>query len=79
MRAQSTGVYAKRTAIQKQAAADQARAQLAGDANRRKLFQLHPTPDIPLAKPVMMSAGSTAPLTLAGKQREALRSVLPPP
>lgn len=67
VRAQSASFYARRTEIQRQAKADQAQAQLGGDANRKKLYQLYPTPEIPLARPVMMAAGTSAPLSIAGK------------
>jgi hypothetical protein len=67
VRAQSPAFYAKRTEIQRQAAADREQAQLSGNANQKKLFTLHPTPEIPLAKPVAMAAGSTAPLSIVGK------------
>ncbi|MCX6552619.1 MAG: hypothetical protein NTY02_16725, partial [Acidobacteria bacterium] len=67
VRAQSASFNAKRTEIQRQAAADQAAAQLRGEANRKKLYELHPTPELPLAKPVLMAAGASAPLSIAGK------------
>lgn len=67
VRAQSESFNAKRAEIQRQATAAQAQAQLRGDANRQKLYGLYPTPEIPLAKPVVMAAGSTAPLSIVGK------------
>lgn len=67
VRAQSTNFQARRTEIQRQAQADRTAASLAGDANRKKLYSLYPTPEIPLAKPVVMAAGSTAALSITGK------------
>jgi hypothetical protein len=66
VRAQSTNFQAKRTAIQRQAQADRTAAALGGDANRKKLYSLYPTPEIPLAKPVVMAPGSTAALSMTG-------------
>ena len=67
VRAQSTKFDARRTEIRRQAAADRAEAQLNGNANRQKLFGLYPTPEIPLAKAVVMAAGSTATVSITGK------------
>lgn len=67
VRAQSTSFQARRTEIQKQAAAERNQAQLNGETNRKKLYGLYPTPEIPLAKPVLMAAGTTAPLAIIGK------------
>ena len=67
VRAQSANFKALRTEIERRAAADRKQAQLEGDANRTKLYGQYPTPEIPLAKPVVMSAGSTAALAIVGK------------
>ncbi len=67
VRAQSASFTARRAEIRRQAGADREKAQLNGDAKRKTLFGLYPTPEVALAKPVMMSAGSTAPVSLAGK------------
>jgi hypothetical protein len=67
VRAQSASFKAKREEIRRQAREDRDKAKLSGEANRKKLFQLYPTPEIALAKPVVMSAGSTAQLSIAGK------------
>lgn len=67
VRAQSANFNARRTEIRRQAEADRDRAQLNGEANRKKLYELYPTPEISLAKPVLMAAGSTAPLSIVGK------------
>jgi hypothetical protein len=67
VRAQSTAFYAKRTEIRRQAAEARTQAQLNGDANQKKLYTLYPSPEIVLAKPVVVAAGSTAPLSIVGK------------
>ncbi|MEI6667074.1 MAG: hypothetical protein WCP29_02880 [Acidobacteriota bacterium] len=67
VRAQANDFYAKRTEILKQAAADRKQAELAGNANRKKLYTLYPTPEIPLTKPVVVAAGSSGVINLVGK------------
>jgi hypothetical protein len=67
VRAQSANFKARRTEIQQRAAADRKQAQLEGEVKRTKLYGLYPTPEIPLAKPVVMSADSTASLSIVGK------------
>ncbi len=67
VRAQSASFTAKRNEIRRQAAADRAAAQLNGDANRRKLFSQFPTPEVTLAKPVVLAAGASGPVSLVGK------------
>lgn len=67
VRAQSANFNARRTEIRRQAATDRSEASLNGDANRKKLFSLYPTPEITLAKPIVVAAGASAPLSLSGK------------
>jgi hypothetical protein len=65
-RAQSNEFYTKRTALRRQAEADQRAQGLFGDANRKKLFATYPTPEVTLAA-IRMAPGATAPLALKGK------------
>lgn len=66
VRAQSANFQARRTEIQRQAQADRREAALVGDANRKKLYSLYPTPEIRLAKPVILAPGATASVSIAG-------------
>jgi hypothetical protein len=66
-RAQSNEFYTKRTALRRQAEADQRSQGLAGPANRAKLFSTFPTPEVTLAAAVRMAPGATAPLAFKGK------------
>ena len=66
-RAQSNEFYTKRTAIRRQAEADQRAQGLAGNANLKKLFAAFPTPEIAMTAAVRMAPGATAPLSFKGR------------
>lgn len=66
-RAQSNEFYTKRTAIRRQAEADQRAQGLFGSANLKKLFATYPTPEVTLTAAVRMAPGATAPLSFKGK------------
>jgi hypothetical protein len=67
VRAQSSGFQAKRAELRKQAEAAQQAEGLAGTANRKALFAKYPTPEITLARPLVLAPGGTGALSVPGK------------
>jgi hypothetical protein len=67
VRAQATGFDARRAEVLRQARADQQAAGLAGDANRARLYGLHSTPELKLAKALVLAPGASGPLALSGR------------
>jgi hypothetical protein len=67
VRAQTTSFDARRAEVLRQARADQQAAGLAGGANRAKLYSLHSTPELTLAKALVLAPGASAPLALSGR------------
>jgi len=67
VRAQTGGFEARRAEVLRQGKAEQQAAQLAGDTNRAKLYRLYPTPELQLAKALLLAPGSSAPIAISGR------------
>ena len=66
----ATKFWEKRAAMQRELRAEQQRLGLAGSQNQKALYSQFPTPEITLCKPVLVTPGGSAPVSLGGKFAE---------
>jgi hypothetical protein len=59
--------WEKRSAMSRESRAEQQRLGLAGRENQKALYSQFPTPEITLCKPVVLTPGGSAPVSLTGK------------
>ena len=67
VRAGRTKFWEKRKALSQADRADQERLGLGGHANAKALYAKYPTPEVTLCKPITVSPGASAPVTLTGR------------
>jgi hypothetical protein len=63
----ATKFWEKRAAMQRELRAEQQRLGLGGRENQKALYSQFPTPEITLCKPVVITPGASAPVSLTGK------------